>query len=117
MESNRKDPEDNYDDKRHNASSFLLQESSDTDLLREMIGSPAQRLMELKVQTHTGASHGECCPVRLSHSNGYRKRSWDTSAGMVQLRSPKLRQDTYRPGFLEPRRMGEKALTAVYPEA
>ena len=95
----------------------LLQQSSDADLLREMIGFTAQRLMELEVQAHTGAAHGERSAERLTHRNGYRSRSWDTRAGTLQLRIPKLRQGSYFPGFLEPRRMGEKALAAVIQEA
>jgi len=66
-----------------------------------MIGFTAQRLMELEVQTHTGAAHGEHSPDRLTHRNGYRSRSWDTRAGTVELRIPKLRQGSYFPGFLE----------------
>lgn len=68
----------------------LLQQSSDADLLREMIGFTAQRLMDLEVQTHTGVAHGERSPDRLTHRNGYRQRSWDTRAGSVELRIPKL---------------------------
>ena len=56
-------------------------------------------------------------PARISHRNGYRERTWETRAGTVELRIPKLRKGTYFPGFLEPRRMAEKALTAVIQEA
>jgi transposase-like protein len=95
----------------------LLEKTADTDFLREMIGFTAQRLMELEVETLTGAAHSSRSADRLTHRNGYRSREWDTRAGTVELRIPKIRKGSYFPGFLEPRRMGEKALTAVIQEA
>ncbi len=95
----------------------LLEKSSDADLLREMIGFTAQRLMELEVGGLTGAGHGERSPERINQRNGYRDRVWETRAGTVELKIPKLRKGSYFPGFLEPRRMAEKALTAVIQEA
>jgi len=95
----------------------LLEKSVDTDFLREMIGFTAQRLMELEVENQTGAAYGARTPERLAHRNGYRERDWETRAGTVELRIPKLRKGSYFPGFLEPRRMAEKALTAVIQEA
>jgi putative transposase len=95
----------------------LLEKSADADLLREMVGFAAQRLMELEVETLTGATHGERSPDRVNHRNGYRDRDWETRAGTVELRIPKLRKGSYLPAFLEPRRMAEKALAAVIQEA
>jgi transposase-like protein len=95
----------------------LLEKSPDADVLREMIGFAAQRLMELEVGGLTGAGFGEKSPERLAQRNGYRERDWETRAGTVELRIPKLRKGSYFPGFLEPRRMAEKALTAVIQEA
>jgi putative transposase len=95
----------------------LLEKSSDADLLREMIGFTAQRLMDLEVEGLTGAAYGEKNPERLAQRNGYRDRIWETRAGTVELRIPKLRKGSYFPGFLEPRRLAEKALAAVVQEA
>ncbi len=95
----------------------LLEKSSDADLLREMVGFAAQRLMELEIESLTGAGYGERSPERINHRNGYRDRVWETRAGAVELRIPKLRRSSYFPGFLEPRRMAEKALAAVIQEA
>jgi transposase-like protein len=95
----------------------LLEKSSDADLLREMIGFTAQRLMDLEVEGKTGAGYGEKSAERLVQRNGYRDRVWETRAGSVELRIPKLRKGSYFPAFLEPRRLAEKALAAVVQEA
>ncbi|KAB1088292.1 IS256 family transposase [Neorhizobium galegae] len=95
----------------------LVEESADADLLRDMIGFAAEKLMALEVGAVTGAGYGEKSALRVAQRNGYRDRDWETRAGTVELRIPKLRTGSYFPSFLEPRRMAEKALTAVIQEA
>ena len=95
----------------------LIEKAADADILREMISFAAERLMELEVGALTGAPYGEKSIDRRAQRNGYRDRTWETRAGSVELRIPKLRTGSYFPGFLEPRRMAEKALTAVIQEA
>jgi putative transposase len=95
----------------------LLEKGSDATFLRDMIGFAAHRLMELETEGLCGAAHGERSAERINLRNGYRDRDWETRAGTVELRIPKLRKGSYFPGFLEPRRTAEKALTAVIQEA
>ncbi len=78
----------------------LVEKRADADLLREMIGFAAERLMEPETGGATGAGYGEKTPMRLAQGDGYRERDWETHAGTVELRIPKLRKGSYLPSFL-----------------
>ena len=95
----------------------LAEKGADADLLRDMIQFVAQRMMEMDTESLCAAAYGERSPDRANSRNGYRERLWETRAGSVDLKIPKLRKGSYFPGFLEPRRTAEKALAAVIQEA
>ena len=95
----------------------LLQKSGEGDFLRAVAEAVLQMLMEADAEGLIGAGRHERSPERLNWRNGYRERTLDTRLGSLQLRIPKLRQGSYFPPFLEPRKMAEKALAAVIQEA
>lgn len=96
---------------------LLDKTGADSDFLREAIQLLAQALMELEVSRKIGAGRHERTSERATQRNGYRNRRWDTRVGTIDLRIPKLRQGSYFPSLLEPRRRAEKALVAVVQEA
>ncbi|MGV3615492.1 MAG: IS256 family transposase [Fimbriimonas sp.] len=87
------------------------------DLVREMLAEMARMTMSTEVENLCGASYGSRSESRTNSRNGYRERAWDTRAGEISLQVPRLRQGTYLPSFLEPRRTAEKALVSVIQEA
>ena len=95
----------------------LLSEGPDHLVLAEMLGFVADRLMALDADQLCGAGKHERSAERSNHRNGYRPRAWETRAGRVDLKIPKLRKGSYFPEFLEPRRAAEKAIAAVIQEA
>jgi len=95
----------------------LLQKSGESDFLRAVAEAVLQILMEADVEGLIGAGRHERSADRLNYRNGYRDRSLETRLGTLSLRIPKLRQGSYFPPFLEPRKTAEKALVAVIQEA
>ena len=88
------------------------------DVLRESLKLVARELMEVEVSELIGAELGERRPDdRATHRNGYRSRRWDTRAGEIELQIPKLREGSYFPSFLRPRKRSEQAPVAVVQQA
>src|SRR5215207_4119861 len=87
------------------------------DFLREGVRVLAQELMELEVAQHVGAERYERTPERTGQRNGYRERAWDTRVGSLELRVPRVRDGSFYPSLLEPRKRAERALVAVVQEA
>jgi putative transposase len=95
------------------ANKLLVEEHP--DVLRESAAWMAAELMEAEVAAQIGAELGERTPERVAHRNGYRPRTWDTRVGELELAIPRLRQGSYFPSLLEPRRRAEQALVAGGP--
>src|SRR5215216_5328024 len=91
--------------------------SEHVDVVRESVAWLVAELMDAEVAAQIGAELGEVSSERVTHRNGYRARPWQTRAGEIELAIPKLRQGSYFPSFLEPRKRSEQALVAVVQEA
>jgi transposase-like protein len=89
----------------------------DVDFLREGARVFGEALMELEVTRHVGAERHERTAERTGQRNGYREREWDTRVGTVELRVPRVRDGSYFPSLLDPRKRAERALVAVVQEA
>jgi putative transposase len=93
------------------------QGARDVDFLREGVRVLSQALMELEVAQHVGAERYERAAERTGQRNGYRERTWDTRVGTVELRVPRVRDGSFFPSLLDPRKRAERALVAVVQEA
>jgi transposase-like protein len=107
------------EDRRMTAAQVVdkLMGSEHADVVRESVAWVVTELMEAEVAAQIGAERGEVSAERVTQRNGYRPRPWDTRAGEIELAIPKLRQGSYFPSFLHPRRRAEQALVAVVQEA
>jgi putative transposase len=93
------------------------QMEGDAEFLKEGVRALSQALMEMEVEEHIGAARHERTPERKGQRNGYRQRIWDTRVGAVELSVPRVRDSSYFPSLLEPRKRAERALSAVVQEA
>jgi putative transposase len=95
----------------------LTEQGAHGDIVHALLTHICERVMEFEIHQRCGAEYGERDPERTNSRNGYRERRWETRAGAIDLKIPKLRRGSYFPGFLEARRTAEKALIAVVQEA
>jgi putative transposase len=86
----------------------------DAGFLKEAIRVLSQALMEMEVEEHVGAGRHERSSGRTGQRNGYRQRNWDTRVGTVELKVPRVRDSSYFPSLLEPRRREEGAPRGRY---
>jgi putative transposase len=87
-------------------------------LIPEIVRRGFHDLLEAEVSAAIGAQLHERRPEeRSTHRNGYRERVLTTQVGDLTLAIPKLRQGSFFPNWLEPRRRVDKALYAVVMEA
>jgi putative transposase len=94
-----------------------LRAGGDLDLVREALALVLQALIDAEATQHIGADRYQRTDTRTAHRNGTRSRLLSTKAGDVELRIPKLREGSFFPSLLEPRRRIDRALLAVVMEA
>ena len=94
-----------------------LRAGGDVDVIRQGLALVLQALIEAEAAQQIGASRYERSTSRTTHRNGTRARLLSTKAGDVELRIPKLREGSFFPQLLEPRRRIDRALLAVVMEA
>jgi transposase-like protein len=92
-------------------------EAGDAEFLKEGVRALAQALMELEVTQQVGAERYERALTRTGQRNGYREREWDTRVGTIELQVPRVRDSSFFPSLLEPRKRAERALVGVVQEA
>ena len=95
----------------------LVRERGGEDLLKDLAEAVLQKLMDYDVENLVGAARYERNEARTTQRNGFRERNLETRLGTLDLKIPKLRQGSYFPAFLEPRKTAERALVAVVQEA
>lgn len=89
----------------------------DADFLRDGVRALMQSLMDIEVSQHLHAEPHERTLERTGQRNGYRERQWDTRVGTIDLQVPRVRDGSFFPMLLEPRKRAERALVSVVQEA
>jgi putative transposase len=108
-----------HDDRRTEDGTTELRkaDAGDAEFLREGVRVLAQALIELELTQHVGAERYERALTRTGQRNGYRGREWDTRVGTIELQVPRVRDGSFFPSLLQPRKRAERALVAVVQEA
>jgi putative transposase len=94
-----------------------LRAGSHLDVIREGLALVLQALINAEAAQHIGAQPYECTDTRTAHRNGSRTRLLSTKAGDVELKILKVREGSFFPALLEPRRRIDRALLAVVMQA
>jgi len=96
---------------------MALRAGGGLDVVREALALVLQALIDAEATQQIGADRYQRSQQRTTHRNGTRARLLSTKAGDVELRIPKLREGSFFPALLEPRRRIDRALLAVVMEA
>jgi len=94
-----------------------LRAGEGVDLVRESVRMVLQELIETEAAQVIGAARYERAPGRTTERNGSRPKLLTTKGGDVTVAIPKLRQGSFFPSILEPRRRIDQALYAVVMQA
>ena len=95
------------------AARLLGTDASLSTSLRDILTVALQELIEAELTATIGAAPGERTAERVTQRNGHRPKLLSTPGGDVEIGIPKLRQGSFFPELLEPRRRIDKALWAV----
>ncbi len=81
--------------------------------IAEILRDAIQELIEAELTARIGAGPHERTEARVTQRNGHRPKTVTTPAGDIEVQIPKLREGSFFPELLEPRRRIDKALWAV----
>jgi putative transposase len=95
----------------------MLQHADGGDLMRRLLETMLQSLVEAQATAHIGAGVHERTDTRTTQRNGSRPKTVTTGVGDVTVKIPKTRTGSFFPSLLEPRRRIDVALHAVIMQA
>ncbi len=95
----------------------MVQRADGGDLMRKLLETMLQSLVDAQATVHIGAGPHERCDTRTTQRNGSRPKTVTTGVGDVTVKIPKTRTGAFFPSLLEPRRRIDVALHAVIMQA